>query len=203
MRRVNLALTSKYEEKLLNVLVKWIPGWVSPDMLTGIALIAALLGYISYLLAAKEMSYLWLVNGCLIIHWLADSLDGRIARYRNIGRPNYGYYVDHMLDSVSAVLFLGGLTTSAISESAAWIWMLALMLLLMTHTFLKTSTLKVFEMSMQGVGPTEARIGLFLVNLFIWVVGNPRYMILGMPFRLIDVIGGIAGIGLTLFLYVT
>ena len=41
----------------------------------------------------------------LAINWFGDSLDGTVARVRNCQRPRYGFYVDHVLDTIG-ILFL-------------------------------------------------------------------------------------------------
>jgi len=189
MKRISFAITAKIESQVLDYLVTKVPRWMGPDFLTLMALLAAALGGVFYVLATKNLLFLHAVNICLVTHWLTDSLDGKIARHRNTPRPNYGFYVDHLLDSVSAALLLGGLTTSSLTETAAWIWILALMLIAMIHVFLKSKVLNRFEMSIELVGPTEARLALIGVNLFVLLAGNPAIPVLGIPVRLIDWIG--------------
>ncbi|MBI2029779.1 CDP-alcohol phosphatidyltransferase family protein [Candidatus Gottesmanbacteria bacterium] len=192
MKRITFAITSKYEEIFLNYAVARIPKFITPDTLTLIALIAAIAGGSFYLFTNTTLLTLLGVNLCLIIHWIADSLDGRLARFRKISRPKYGYYIDHILDSFSAALFVGGLTTAAITDTAVWVWVLALILITMIHIFLKTNMLGTFNLSIQQVGPTEARLGLFFTNFIIFFAGNPRFFIFSIPVRLIDLAGFIA-----------
>lgn len=190
MKRISFAFTSKLEAKVLDWLVARMPYWTTPDFFTLIALCSAILGGVFYILAGNSLNWLWGVNICLVVHWFGDSLDGRLARYRKIQRPNYGYYIDHILDSGSASLFLGGLTTSsALTNTTAWVWVLALMFLSMIQAFLKTKVFGTFELSLQQVGPTEARIGLILINGIVFFSGNPNYTIMGIPATLFDFIG--------------
>lgn len=201
MKRISFAFTSKLEAKILDWLVKRLPLWVTPDFLTLLALGSAFAGGVFYILAGNSLNYLWGVSICLAAHWFGDSLDGRVARYRKIQRPNYGYYVDHILDSGSAALFLGGLTASlTLTDTTAWVWVLALMFLSMTHVFLKTKVFGTFEMSLQQVGPTEARIGLILVNSVVFFLGNPRYAVMGIPATLFDFIGWLGVIAFLIIL---
>ncbi len=200
MKRITFAITSKYEEIFLNYAVAKIPKFITPDSLTLIALIVAVFGGSFYLFTNTTSLALLGVNLCLIIHWLADSLDGRLARFRKISRPKYGYYIDHILDSFSSALFVGGLTTAAITDTAVWVWVLALILITMIHIFLKTNMLGTFNLSIQQVGPTEARLGLFIINIIIFVFGNPRFYILHIPVRLMDLMGFIAFIFLLIVL---
>lgn len=195
MKRISFAITAKIEAKILDYLVTKLPSWATPDLLTLAALFSAAVGGASYTLAQRNPNFLLIVNLCLILHWLTDSLDGRVARYRKQSRPNYGFYVDHVLDSLSAALFLGGLTTSPLTQTAAWIWVLALMLLSMIHMFLKAKVFNVFEMSIQLAGPTEARLGLMGFNFLILFFGNPIFMLLSVPVALIDIIGWITVVG--------
>src|SRR3990172_7056762 len=192
MRRISLAVTAKIEAKILGWLVMRVPGWVTPDMLTGLALAAAVVGGVAYGFAGRNIWLLMLVNLTLVIHWLTDSLDGRVARLRKAPRPNYGYYVDHILDTCSAGLYLGGLATSPLTKTSAWVWVMVLMLLSMVHVFLKTTVMKKFEMSFGLVGPTEARLAMILMNLMILGVGNPAFMWLTVPMTLLDVLGWVA-----------
>lgn len=192
MKRISLAATAKIEAKILDWLVARLPLWVTPDLLTITALLSAFVGGISYAYAGRSSTFLLIVNLCLVIHWATDSLDGRVARFRKQPRPNYGFYVDHILDSASAAFLLGGLTTSPLTQTAAWIWILALMLLSMIHMFLKAKVFNVFEMSIQLAGPTEARLALVGFNFLIYFVGNPSLLFFGVFVSLIDAIGWIA-----------
>jgi hypothetical protein len=49
--------------------------------------------------AEREPNFLlapWVASGLLVVQWLGDSLDGTLARVREIQRPKYGYYIDHL-----------------------------------------------------------------------------------------------------------
>jgi archaetidylinositol phosphate synthase len=192
MDRTSFALTYKLEAKILDYLVARIPKWVTPDMLTLTALLSGFIGAFCYILVTGTPLSLLGVNVCLVVHWLTDSLDGRVARYRKTPRPNYGYYVDHLFDSISAALFVGGLAASTITETSAWMWVLALMLLVMINAFLKARVFGALQISLGIAGPTEARIGLAIVNFLILFVGIPRLSIFTVSVNLIDLMGWIA-----------
>jgi archaetidylinositol phosphate synthase len=189
VKRTTIAFTAKAEAKLLDYLVTKIPKFITPDTLTVMAFVAAAVGGVAYSFTGRNLSLLHVVNLCVFIHWISDSLDGRLARHIKLPRPNYGFYIDHILDSASAALFLGGLTISPITQTAAWVWILGLMLLAMNHTFLKAKVLDVFEMSFDIVGPTEARLGLVFINVIILLIGNPIFVIFNTNVSLIDLIG--------------
>ncbi|HLC94248.1 MAG TPA: CDP-alcohol phosphatidyltransferase family protein [Patescibacteria group bacterium] len=189
MKRINFSFTARIEVKILDWMVRRIPAWVSPDMLTALAILASILAGILYIFVSKNNLLLLLINLCLILHWWADSLDGRIARYRKKTRPHYGYYVDHILDSLSVAIVIGGITASTLTYTTSWVWVLSCMLLSMIHVFLKAKVYKIFEFSIQNVGPTEARISLFLINLILLFTGNPEFFVVFTAMTLLDIIG--------------
>ena len=125
------------------------------------------------------------------VNWLGDSLDGTLARVRQKQRPRYGFYLDHMLDSIGSVALMGGLAFSGYMSPLIAMGLLVSFLLLSVQSYLATYTVGEFRMSFWSFGPTELRILLAAGNLalFRW----PR--VLPAHYRLFDVGGaiGIAG----------
>jgi phosphatidylglycerophosphate synthase len=196
MKRISFAVTYRVEAIILDFLVSKLPKWVSPDLLTLTAFLAALFGGLFYILAGENLFYLHLVSLMVILHWFADSLDGRVARYRKVPRPNYGYFVDHILDSASTILFLGGLTVSAVTSTSAWLWVGVLYLLMMIHIFLKARVFNTFQLSLSAMGPTEARIGLILVNTLTFFFGSFSLTFLDVIVNFVDIVGLVAAGGI-------
>jgi len=151
---------------------------------------------VSYALARFHKLWLVAAIGCLALNWLGDSLDGTLARVRQRQRPRYGFYVDHMLDSIGAVALMGGLALSGRMSPAVAIGLLVLFLLLSIQSYLATYTLGEFRMSFWTFGPTELRVLLVAGNLalFRWPY------VLAMHFRLFDVGGAIAIVGMATML---
>jgi len=85
------------------------PVWITPDVCTIIGLMSALGIATSYALSIYNRNFLWLASFGFVVHWLADSLDGTLARYRNIERPIFGFFVDHTVDAISVTLIVLGL----------------------------------------------------------------------------------------------
>ena len=196
MQRINLSLTAKAEQAILNFIAPKLPGFITPDSLTLLALIAAIGIGASYFYAL-QFRILYLAAALLYaVHWLGDSLDGKIARDRKIPRPRYGHYIDHILDSVSVAVILGGLTASATTFTASWLWVVTGFLLLMTHAFLKASVTGKFELSLGFIGPTEARILGAGFSVLLFFTGNPQLLSFSIneilyPFTFLDVTGAI------------
>src|SRR6266852_7099211 len=152
----------------------------------------------SYRLARVTPLGLLLVVVCLAVNWFGDSLDGTLARVRQQQRPRYGFYVDHMIDSIGAVAMMGGLALSGYMHPVIAIGLLIGFLLLSIQSYLATYTLGEFHLSFWRVGPTELRILLAIGSLAVfrwaWVIHG--------HYRLFDVGGAIGLVGMAAMLIV-
>lgn len=104
-KRTNIL--SSPEQKLILFLLPKIPAFISPNILTAIGISGSILVFASFILASKiDINYLLLGIVGLGINWFGDSLDGRIAFYRNISRKWYGFSLDIIMDWIGTV-FIG------------------------------------------------------------------------------------------------
>lgn len=195
-RRIQESFVAKQENCALIWMAGRIPAWVNPDHLTVLGFTAQIMTGASYTLA--RYNRLWLIVGIcfLALNWLGDSLDGTLARVRNQQRPRYGFYVDHMLDSIGSVALMGGLALSGYMSPVIAVSLLVLFLLLSIQSYLATYTLGEFRMSFWSFGPTELRILLAAGNLalFRWpMVWHGRY-------HLFDFGGAIGIVGMSAML---
>src|SRR5262249_22196467 len=110
--REHSSLLARSEKLALVWMAERLPSWVAPDHLTALGLLSMLLAGAAYWAARYHANALILVVAGLALNWFGDSLDGTLARVRKCERPRYGFYVDHVVDSVSALLLLGGLALS-------------------------------------------------------------------------------------------
>jgi phosphatidylglycerophosphate synthase len=194
--RLQHSMSSGLERRLLIWMAERLPVWINSDHLTALGFIAQLLTGASYALARADKFWLLVGIASLGLNWFGDSMDGTQARVRQQQRPRYGFYVDHMLDSIGAVALMGGLALSGYMAPIVAIALLILFLLLSIQSYLATHTLGEFRMSFWSFGPTELRLLLAAGNLALlrWP------MVLGRRFRLFD-IGGVVGVaGMTAML---
>lgn len=186
--RLQQSMLAGAEKRCLIWMAERLPPWINSDHLTMIGFVAQLLTGFSYAIAKWDRLWLIVAGGFLLLNWFGDSMDGTLARVRQKQRPRYGFYVDHMLDSIGAVALMAGLAVSGFMS--AWIaaGLLVAFLLLSIQSYLATYTLGEFRMSFWSFGPTELRLLLIVGNLalFRW----PK--VLG-GYRLFD-IGGAVGI---------
>lgn len=183
-KRTNDILLGFLERPALAWFVRHMPAWVNSDMLTLLGLFGSILIGVAYFMvgqgAIKGNWYLHLASLGFFINWFGDSLDGNLARYRQMQRPNYGYYTDHSIDGITAILLFLGIGYSGIARLDVTLLALAGYLLSMLQVMLKTHATGVFEMTSIKIGPTELRVLAMIANtvIFFFGIGEP------MPFFL-------------------
>lgn len=178
-RRDLQGFTSALEKKTLIAIARRLPAWVSPDHLTGLGVLSLAGAGLCYRLLAVTPLALLGVNGFLFLNWFGDSLDGTLARVREKQRPRYGFYVDHLLDAVGAILLFGGLSASGLASMTAVACLLIAYLLLQIHIALKAHATGIFQIAFAGVGGTEARLLLGTANVLVLLM--PDLAVVGTP----------------------
>ena len=194
--RVHSSFLAAAEKRALVWIAERMPAWVRADHLTILGFAAQIATGVCYALAAGDRRMLLAAVLFLAVNWFGDSMDGTLARVRQQQRPRYGFYVDHMIDSIGAVAMMGGLALSGYMHPVIAIGLLIGFLLLSIQSYLATYTIGEFHLSFWRFGPTELRILLAIGNLALfrwaWVIDG--------HYRLFDVGGavGLAGMVLTL-----
>jgi hypothetical protein len=165
-------LLKKHEQNLIAFLVQHIPSWINSDMLTAIGLAGSFVTAASFILANYIHRSL-LLFGILgfAINWFGDSLDGRLAYFRNKPRKWYGFSLDFTVDWLTNILiglgyivYVGGeweLLGFGFVVLYGWAMMTAL---------LRYKIVNKYTIDSGILGPTEVRvlISLFLALEIIW-----------------------------------
>lgn len=172
-QRINQTVLGPLERPALQWLAARQPAWVNPDILTAIGSVGAAVAFTGFVLSNTDKSYLWLASAGFLINWYGDSLDGTLARFRNIQRPRYGYFVDHTVDSLNEALVILGLGLSPYLRFDIACLLLISYLLLSVLVFVRTSVSGVFQISYIRLGPTELRVIAVLSNTYVFFFGNP------------------------------
>ena len=193
--RIHGSFLAAAEKRALVWMAERMPACVSPDHMTLLGFAAQIATGVCYALAVHDRRMLLAAVVCLTMNWFGDSLDGTLARVRQRQRPRYGFYVDHIIDSIGAVAMMGGLALSGYMHPVIAIGLLIAFLLLSIQSYLATYTLGEFHLSLWHFGPTELRVLLVAGNLaalrWAWVI-HVRY-------RLFD-IGGAIGLAVMLLM---
>ena len=188
-------LLARPEERALHWIATRVPRHVLPDHMTGLGVLAALGIAVAYLLSNDHPALLWVASALLVVHWLGDSLDGTLARFRKIERPTYGYYLDHLVDAFATAAICIGLGLSPHMLLATGLAIAVAYLLLSINTYLETSAFGVFDLGYGRVGPTEIRVVLIALNTALALGAGLGTQIAGVDMTVLDAVGlGIAGV---------
>src|SRR5919106_5939771 len=157
-------LLARWEKPTLIWIARRLPRWVLPDDLTIVGVAAALGTCAAYQLSNDGSGWLWVASGLLVIQWLGDSLDGTGGRGREIQRPKYGYYVDHLVDAISTAAIGIGLGVSPFMLLSIATLIVVAYLILSINVYLESYAFGRFALGYGLIGPTEVRIVLIALN---------------------------------------
>jgi archaetidylinositol phosphate synthase len=170
--RVNDILLGPLERPALKWFAENMPAWVFPDLLTLVGILGTLMIFVGYILSNLNPAYIWLASLGFVINWFGDSMDGTLARYRNIQRPKYGFFIDHVVDAFSQLLIFSGLGLSPfVKFEIASITLIGYMMVSIL-VYIQTSVKGVFKISYGKLGPTEVRVIAILVNAYVFFTGG-------------------------------
>ena len=200
-KRIQQSVLANLEKRTLIWLAARTPAWINSDHLTLLGLFSMAGAGAAYWWSSKNPFGLILVILCLALNWLGDSLDGTLARFRDHSRPRYGFYVDHVVDTFSALFLLGGLSLSGYMAPAVALGLLVAYLMLSVEIYLATYAVGDFKISYYKMGPTELRILLSIGNLA--VLWKSTVHILGRAHRLFDVAGTLGISGMLLIMVIS
>jgi archaetidylinositol phosphate synthase len=152
------------EQALIRRLIGYVPQRLSPDHLTFIAFIGALL-------AAGSILACWISQWMLLpfyiglfANWFGDSFDGAIARKRKIERPKAGFLIDRGCDTLCFVAILAAFAMSPyILELPGFLLLVGYLVNSLGGTMRVVADRKQI-IGLAGVGGTEGRliIGLWV-----------------------------------------
>lgn len=192
--RIQENLVARVERRALNWLCAHMPRRVTPDMLTAFGMFGAAMVFAGYVGSNLARDWLWLSVAGYVVHWLGDSLDGSLARFRKIERPRYGYFLDHSCDGLATTLLVVGIGLTPFVQLEVALVALAGYLLMSIHAFLSVRVLGELRLSYLNAGPTELRLVLIALTLAMYAFGREPGLVWGL--NVFDLFVG--GVGLVL-----
>jgi archaetidylinositol phosphate synthase len=189
-------LLAKPEKRLLQAIARRLPPWVLPNDLTALGVVAAAGIAVAYGLSNGANGWLWAASALLVLHWLGDSLDGTLARVRGIGRPRYGYYLDHLVDAIATAMIGIGLGLSPHMLLSVGTLLVVAYLVLSINVYLESQAVGRFSIGYGLLGPTEARIGLIALNTALALGLDLRMTVGGLGITVLDVAGIALAVGM-------
>lgn len=182
-------LLARPEARALDWLAARMPARVTPDHMTALGVLAAAGIAVAYVLSNESSAWLWVASALLVVHWLGDSLDGTLARFRKSERPRYGYYLDHLVDAVATACIGIGLGLSPHMLLAVGMAIVVAYLVLSINTYLETSVFGTFRLGYGRLGPTEARAVLIVLNTALALGAGLGFSVAGLGLGALDVAG--------------
>lgn len=177
-KRIQTSVLNGMEKKVLVWLAERQPKWMNSDMLTLIGVIGSIVVAAGYVLSNYNIAWLWLASAGFLINWYGDSLDGTLARVRGTQRPVYGFYLDHNVDGVTMAIMCIGAGLSDMLNLYVAMAVLVVYLLLSISVYINAHLKGEFKLTYAGMGPTEFRLILVIVNtLFIYVAPLRDYVL--------------------------
>ena len=162
--RIQTSVLNALEKKVLVWLAERQPKWVTSDFLTCLGTFGAVVIAVGYVLTPLNPNFLWLSSLGFVINWYGDSLDGTLARVRKKQRPIYGYYLDHTVDAIGEVMIFAGVGLSGLMNLNIALLALVMYFLLTINVSINAHLKKEFKLTYAGLGPTEFRIVMIVLN---------------------------------------
>jgi archaetidylinositol phosphate synthase len=201
--RVIQTLTGPWEKRVLPKMARALPVWVNPDHLTVLGVVAGFVIFAGLVLVRNSRWWIMLSNAGFVVHWWADSLDGTLARVRHREREQYGYFVDHMSDAFTTILFALGLALSSLVHIGVGMSVALGYLLMNIYVHAEAYVSRVFRISYGHFGPTEVR----LICMAVTTTGafwNPVLVrVFKVNFTITDVLVLSVGVGLAVVFIVS
>lgn len=193
MTRVQKTVFANRERQLLNWLCVRMPARVMPDHLTLVGVGGAVMVFAGFVLSSESRWWLWLAMLGLVVHWFGDSLDGSLARYRRTERPLYGYFLDHTVDAICNLLLMLGLGCTPWVRMDVALFALVGYYLLCMYVFINNQVSGVFQLSFIWLGPTELRLALILISIWMFFCGWVGIHVAGVAISYYDMLLLFAG----------
>ncbi|SDZ87525.1 hypothetical protein SAMN05216331_10837 [Porphyromonadaceae bacterium KH3R12] len=169
----------EWEQKSIAYLVQRVPSWISSDGLTAIGFFGNIMVASSFVMGAFINRYLLLVSLLGFgINWIGDSLDGRLAYYRNKPRKWYGFSLDVTVDWIGTFIIGLGYTIYA---PGLWKYVGFLFVVLygweMITAQLRYKIGGQYSIDSGIFGPTEVRLLLgTIITVEVFVPGSIQYL---------------------------
>ena len=140
------------------------PQWVTPNILTAIGFAGSIMVALGLWFAQSNPLFLFVSVFGFIVQWFGDSLDGRLAYWRNIPRKWYGWALDISVDWIS----IGFIGFGFYFYFQQWPWVAFIFIFTygwaMINALLRYRITDAYTIDSGFMGPTELRI---LICIFI------------------------------------
>ena len=180
-KKVGKSLLSGLENRFKYWAVPKLPPFIETYHLTLMTLLWSIINVVLGFFVKTNLHVLWFVSLMILFQYITDLFDGELGRQRDTGLIKWGFYMDHFLDYLflCSLVFVGYM----ISPPGLEIWYFALVVILgafMVNSFLSFAATNQFEIYYYGIGPTETRLIIILINVYI-IFFTTKYFFILLP----------------------
>jgi phosphatidylglycerophosphate synthase len=198
-RRETLEVTrtspfEKLVERWSLAMAPWVPQGVTPNQITVFGCAAGCLGGVFFYLGGGERLWLLLAAAAMLVHLVADGLDGAVAKLRD-RKSELGYFLDQFLDLIGFVAVVLGIAMSPLAHFQIVILGAVLypITLVVTLHWINLRNRWIFPM----IGPSDLWLLLAVFTVLTYLHPGPIVEIGGWRLGLMD-LGFLAGLPLAL-----
>ncbi|MCP4370344.1 MAG: hypothetical protein GY797_19850 [Deltaproteobacteria bacterium] len=164
---------AKAERRFIDYCVPRFPPWIEGYHLTLTTILWSVGLITSGYFARQDLRWLWFASCMLFLQWFTDSFDGALGRYRDTGIAKWGFYMDHFLDFIFMCSILIGY---AILFEGLHRYILLILVPIfgafMASSYLSFAATNEFKITFLGMGPTEVRLLIIILNTLIIIFGT-------------------------------
>jgi phosphatidylglycerophosphate synthase len=169
-----------FQQKVVNQWVPLVPSWLETYHLTLLTILfgigVIIVGYLSRI----SIWWILLISPFILLQYITDILDGAVGRYRNTGLVLWGFYMDHFCDYLFAMALVAAYVIAYQLPSEFFILSALSVSGFFVHEFLMCVAKGEFNTSgYYGFGPTEIRLGVFLLNFLLPFIAK-EYIVISM-----------------------
>ena len=164
---------ARAEKRFIDYCVPRFPPWIEGYHLTLTTVLWSAGLIFSGYLAKQDIGWLWFASGMLFMQWFTDSFDGALGRYRDTGIPKWGFYMDHFLDFIFMCSILIGY--AVLFEGLyrnIFLVLIPIFGAFMVNSYLSFAATTEFKITFLGMGPTELRLLIIILNTMIIIFGT-------------------------------
>jgi archaetidylinositol phosphate synthase len=154
-----------------------LPSWVTPNQITWLGFYSNIVSAAAFLLTAQSRNWFLLVCLMLVLNWVADNLDGELARARQ-QTSERGFFLDIVLDQIGVMIVSLGLAYSAYIYDFSIAMLSILAYQLMSFVTLMHIIMRQ-RFPLGRLSPAEGRLGLIVLSLLTMAWPVPLLTIAG------------------------
>lgn len=187
--KTDLSLLTPLAHRIARLIIPRLPASVTPNHVTLAGLLINLVGALAFYAASFNRALLFVAIGCLVLNWVADNLDGELARARQLTSER-GFYLDLLVDQVGVAIVCLGIAFASYSYTPLLLACTLAYPLMSYMTLLHVVMRQHFPLG--RITPSEGRLGLIVLALLTYAFPAPLLTLGGQPLGWFDIVAPIA-----------